>query len=255
MFYVNYEKKAIKIRAIWFATKREIELEKECDILFYHQASFPEEKYCTEYCTLVSNLQLDEEELFAKLHKYPREAIRRASGHMDFEILNSDNLGEFVAQYNVFAKSKGLNTYNTPLMKAYNEQNRLTVTKVSLDNKPLIYCSYIDDGNCVRGLTLANNYRLESSTLNRNIFGRASRYLEWRSMLYFKERGLKKYDWGGYSTSEETKNIAQYKKAFGGELEYSNNILVSCSIIGKIALYILSIKNFISGLKRRLLRK
>ncbi len=246
MFHVSYTKKGIKIRAIWFATKREIKLEKECDIAFYHQASFYEQKRCTQHCTLVSNLQLNEEELFAKLHSNERRQVRNAQRiQMSYEIINSNELKEFIIQYNLFAKSKGLNTYNTPLMNAYNKQNRLTVTKVSINKEPLIYMTYIDDGNCVRGLISANNYRLQNNPIDKKNFGMASRYLHWSSMLYFKQRGFKKFDWGGYSTSQETKNIAQFKEAFGGQLEYSNNILMPCSMVGKIILYLLDIKKLI----------
>jgi len=55
--------------------------------------------------------------------------------------------------------------------------------------------------------------------MDRNLVGRANKYLTVKNILHFKEEGYKTFDFGGYAkdTSDESlKGINNYKLLFGG---------------------------------------
>ena len=51
----------------------------------------------------------------------------------------------------------------------------------------------------------------------KNVIGMANRMLHIEDMYYFKDAGLKVYDWGGAGTAEDVAGITKFKKSFGGE--------------------------------------
>ena len=54
---------------------------------------------------------------------------------------------------------------------------------------------------------------------DRNLIGRANKYLTVKDILYFKEKGFKTFDFGGYAKDtpdESLKGINNYKLLFGG---------------------------------------
>jgi len=79
-----------------------------------------------------------------------------------------------------------------------------------------------DDENKIARLlfSVSTIYGLDDKT-KRNKIGWINKALHWKSILYFKEKGYKEYDWGGYSNNPNNKELAgidKFKKAFGGEI-------------------------------------
>ena len=55
--------------------------------------------------------------------------------------------------------------------------------------------------------------------VDKNLIGRANKYLTVKNILYFKEQGYATFDFGGYAkdtTNESLKGINNYKLLFGG---------------------------------------
>ena len=61
-------------------------------------------------------------------------------------------------------------------------------------------------------------------------------------MLYFKEKGISEYDWGGINDLDQPNDIAKFKMSFGGVPVKYYNYLVSNTLLGKTLLK-LFIKN------------
>ena len=66
-----------------------------------------------------------------------------------------------------------------------------------------------------------------------------SRYLLWRNILYFKEHNHLTYDMGGLTTNE---NIWKFKMEFGGEVIPVYSGYEANSMIGKLVLWLRSVK-------------
>lgn len=79
-----------------------------------------------------------------------------------------------------------------------------------------------------------------------NAIGRANKYLHWQDILYFKEKGMKSYDWGGCGEEEAVANISSFKRKFGGKEMIVYDGITANNRIGKLACYYLKIKNRIS---------
>ena len=88
----------------------------------------------------------------------------------------------------------------------------------------------------VRLLYSASHYRELSDSSDRNMIGRANRFLHWYEMTSFKQLGVERYDWGGIpiDDSDAAKNaIARFKLEFGGEQLIEYNGFVGTSLLGK----------------------
>ena len=87
-----------------------------------------------------------------------------------------------------------------------------------VNGQKAIYHTHIFDDNRARLLHSASLYRLENDEEGntRNIIGMANRYLHYKEMLFFRDLGLKKYDWGGAGRGEDVINITEFKESFGG---------------------------------------
>ena len=67
----------------------------------------------------------------------------------------------------------------------------------------------------------ASVLRAESGQALRTKVGRANRYHHWRDILYFKQLGLRIYDFGGWYEKKEDRarlNINKFKEGFGGNI-------------------------------------
>ena len=61
-------------------------------------------------------------------------------------------------------------------------------------------------------------------------------------MLWFKENGYSRYEWGGISNPNEPNGIDRFKSEFGGDVVCYANYIIPCSLRGKI---------YVSLVKRR----
>jgi len=119
---------------------------------------------------------------------------------------------EFIDFYNVFAKEKNL----TPLDKSRAGEYEGESWKCSyavLNGEVLVAHSYIEDINAgiVRSME-SGSMRLNSNYNPRDIAD-ANKLLHYFDINYFKERGLKFYDFGGW---DDLPGLLDFKKSFGG---------------------------------------
>ena len=125
----------------------------------------------------------------------------------------------FVKFYNDFATKKG--TYTTSKEKLQTLGNYLKISSAKNNGKILAAHSYMVDEELgiVRGIN-SGTMRLNDN-YDKNLIGRANKYLFLKDILHFKKMGLKTFDFGGYAkdtTNPSLKGINEFKLMFGGKV-------------------------------------
>ena len=196
---------------------------------------------CKQQETLISDLTLSEAELWSKTTKTVRNEINRAmrenvkivifqSKDITDEILNS-----FSVMYREMYEEKGMSSQSLPIneLKTYAENSDLVVSVAYIENKPVVYHSYIKDLSHSRFLHSCSEFRVADNAM-RNAIGRANKLLHWNDWIALKNLGIKEYDWGGISSFESPNGIDQFKMAFGGEYRKYYNLICDCSLLAKL---------------------
>ncbi len=119
-------------------------------------------------------------------------------------------------------------------------QGNILLSFAYQDETLLVAHASLYGGNMSRLWYSCSSYRNTDSQF-RNVVGRANRLLHLRDIYYFKEKGIKTYDWGGISDREEIKNITAFKKEFGGEEKVLYNYKVANTFKGKMFLLLCKI--------------
>lgn len=231
----------LEIAEVYFADKNMDSL-LDVDVIIYFQSSIYTAG-CQKSHTLHLDLTKSEEKLFSELHKSNRYKIKKAQNKDELEVIiyhtpTDEDIKVFSKFYNVFAKNKGLEECSLTKLKALKESNGLVISAVmNKANHPLCYHAYIIDGQRARVLYSASLFRLPSERDKRNLIGRANRYLHWRDIQSFKEKGFKIYDFGGLTLDENNEmmsNIDQFKMSFGGEVVTEYIYYQAKSLFGKL---------------------
>ncbi|MDR2210657.1 MAG: hypothetical protein LBO65_04210 [Spirochaetaceae bacterium] len=232
-----------------------------------------EEKY-----TLVTDLSKPQEELFSRIHKNTRYEINRAQGRdgidcftffepqeqhgeagMDKE--NKRKLLQYVEFFNGFAASKRRTPVDPGEFDQFCSAGALYIRCAAKDSQPVVMHAYIVSDGIARLHQSASHFRDREDQESRNLTGRANRLLHWDDMLYFKNRGILFYDYGGVyggHTDREKLAIAQFKLAFGGVKKREYIYIVPVSAAGYFSVFLHAIHRLaeksVWALKRFLFR-
>jgi hypothetical protein len=213
------------------------------DILRYRCRRAPiEQARCTPFLSLVSDLHADADALVGAFGKDCRYKIRRADTkdglRAEFIGEPADRLREFRAFFDSFARQVSHEPSDGPWLRAACESGQLVLTRASQGTEDLVWHAYLVSGrtawlqytgSCFRGRE--NEYRA--------LVGRANRWLHWQDMLQFKQRGLRRYDWGGVFADASAPNrsgIDDFKRSFGGRDARTYDCTVPQTLRGRIYL-------------------
>ena len=176
--------------------------------------------------TLVNDLDVSPDQIQAQFTKECRYEIRRAYKENFVNVtldgkISKNNIIEFIESYkkfNILKKfsNKKVNVIQKKLFK-YSQQGCLAITKVINDGLPLVHHVYIYDGVVARLLYSISLHN--SKEENSRFIGFANRWLHYSDMIYFKNKGLSKYDWGGVSSDTNLRGITKFKSEFGGKVQ------------------------------------
>jgi lipid II:glycine glycyltransferase (peptidoglycan interpeptide bridge formation enzyme) len=202
---------AFRIKEVWFSDSLFDEPGKFSQLAFrrckLHKK--PSGFNCIEEITSVIDLHQDLDTIWGKMKKDScRNSIRRAEKAGVNIRLNRD-FDEFYMIYNDHVKSKKY--FRTVEDKRLLEKcGPLFVSEY--DGEILGGHLYIEDQDHIlyyRGATKTISDNKELNTIK----GNASRLLHWEAIKYAKEKGIKKFDFGGLFTD----SINAMKESFGGE--------------------------------------
>lgn len=247
MITVTFTGKFTKTKEVWFSDTYHIP--KRCD--YASLRALPEVGdgiigQVTQQHSLLTDLTLDEEQLFALCTKGARNGIRRGEKEgvtltmFNNEALrsNPEILHDLLTMYERLYESKGqVSLLNMTTLKGYLDSGSLVITQAVYDGEPLVYHAYVcdtQDKKAIRLLYSCSNYRSEESTQFRNLIGFANRFLTWGDILYFKGLNYEKLDWGGVFSFEEPNGIDKFKMEFGGTPITYYNVLTPASLIAKM---------------------
>jgi hypothetical protein len=168
--------------------------------------------------TLELDLEQDQELIFSNFSKQIRQQIKIAENEGTTCYFHKE-IDQFVAFFNDFAVKK--NTFTTSKKKITELGDSVKLSFAVNNGQILAAHSYLVDAELgiVRHLHSATK-RLDER-FDRNLIGRANKYLTVKDIVYFKETGFKIFDFGGYAkdtTDESLKGINNYKLLFGGKL-------------------------------------
>lgn len=231
-------------------------VQTKCDVVYMHtneEENIPnaiKNKYIYhEQYTLVNDLLLDEETIFEGFNKNYKNEIRRAmkEGVKCSIVLGSSSLVNkevdcFERVYNKMFASKGLsNKFNRRLVLSGLNKKQIIITKSIFEGKEcIVYHAYLADGNKTMLMYSASTLSEAGNKEYSNLIGWMNKYLHWFDMVWFKNNGYSKYEWGGINSIDEPNGIARFKMGFNGTKKRYLNYLTATSLFGRI--YLLLVK-------------
>jgi hypothetical protein len=179
------------------------------------------------YHTLLLDLSQPTETLQQQVRDSTAYKIRRARDKDKVSCeshrpVSREMLDCFEEVYNRFASLKRLPSLDRPSLDLLAADGALEISVVKdPGGKALAYHVYYcsSERSCL--LHAASLYQLLSDSSSRNAMGRANRYLFWDDVLRHKQRGLKRFDFGGWypgTTNQELLDINRFKEGYGGRV-------------------------------------
>lgn len=250
MIRLGYKKCLLSIDEVWdIYDNSDIKAFNGTDILVKKITKKNGSEYCRKRKTLITDLKRTPEEIYGDFDNQVKRSIKRVSAlsyecqfHDSTEFLKDDRLfKEFKESYYEFIKKKKLLPGNLSKLKKFALNNNLTMAVGILENSPLVYRVFIHDDNYVRGLYSVSKFRNTKVRKEQNNIAYLNKMLLYQELLYFRNKNLSIYDWGGISDeTEDKKRISYFKRQFGGkEFQYFET-MESKSLRGRIALKVIN---------------
>jgi hypothetical protein len=173
--------------------------------------------------TIEIALDRDAEEIMSSFPKNLRRDIRKAEEEGITACFHSDICG-FVDFFNDFAKRKKLPRVSERRMAELGDNLRMSYA--ICDGQVLAAHGYLlDKKESITRAIWSATRRLKGDERAIKV-GRANKYLHYQDMLYFKDRGIKIYDFGGYAkdtNDPQLLGVNKFKEKFGGEIVPCHN--------------------------------
>jgi hypothetical protein len=238
-----YRKRLLRITELWYD---ELPPVSGTDVVIINQAREPYPGFhWQEKLTLVLDLTRPGALLLADLKKNYRSEIRTAKDKDCLCCTMTDTPGPalrtaFYDFYDAFARAKGLDPIDRNLMERRAWQGTLAIASVALDTPgatPLVFHAYLVQGGRARSLYSASQRLGETQAHRLNLIGRANRLLHWEDILWFRAKGLRLYDFGGwYGGTEDREKLAinRFKEGFGGTRITEYETIQGVTLLGKV---------------------
>jgi lipid II:glycine glycyltransferase (peptidoglycan interpeptide bridge formation enzyme) len=226
---------------VWF--DEEPPADADVDIVRYHCRPTPlASARSASFLSMTTNLRADTESLSEPFSKDCKYKIRRADtkDNLVMECITDPQprLAEFCAFFDEFAKQKSHEPSDRQWLQAACKAGQLLLTSASRNGEVLVWHAHLLCGTAT-WLQYSGSCFRDKQTDYRSLVGRANRWLHWKDMLWFKEMGVSRYDWGGLFQDESTPEragINAFKKSFGGIIERTYECIVPRTVKGRIYL-------------------
>ena len=194
--------------------------------------------------TLTVDLTGAEDALFAGMGKSTRYKVRRAMTRdrlraETFHLPTPAVLREFADYFDEFAPSKDLRPMFRPRLDVMARNGMLVLSRVAREGeRPLAWHAYAAGSGHALLMYSASLFRRYADSAERNMSGRANRYLHWHDIVWFKAAGYSAYDLGGIDVSDRdpvTRRINEFKQGFGGRLQPTHACTAALSPKGRLA--------------------
>jgi len=216
---------------------------EDVDVLVYRRRRSPLAGHDNQvYQSLVTPLDVAEDEIAAHLDETCGYQVRRAEQRDELQLYASADpaadLERFRTFFNAFAKQKSLAPADGAWLAAACAAGQLALIAAKKEGEVLVWHAYLRCGTTASLHHSASWFR-QGDKAYRALVGRANRWLHWRSMRWFREAGLRRYDWGGMFEDESTPEragINRFKRSFGGTPERRYDATLARSVRGRVLL-------------------
>jgi hypothetical protein len=197
------------------------------------------------------DVTLPEDELLQAMGRNTRYKIRRAMRrdrlHVEtFDSPTPEVVATFTDYYDEFASSKALRPIFRPRLYAMADSGTLLISRVSREGMaPLAWHAYAVAAGHALLLYSASHFRRYKESAERNMIGRANRYLHWHDMLWCKAAGYESYDLGGINLAGEdpaTRRVTEFKLGLGGRPQPTHMCTTAVSARGRLAKTLLRLR-------------
>jgi hypothetical protein len=211
------------------------------DIVLYRQRHAPVPgARMTPFLSLLTDLTEERDAIANRFNETCRYQVRRADTKDgltgDFITDPEGRLEEFCAFYDAFAQQKSLAPCDRQWLAAACKARELALASASRDGEALVWHAYVMSGKTAQLQYTGSCFRNHDKAY-RALVGRANRWLHWKCLLWFKESGMSRYDWGGLFEDEsvpERAGINEFKRTFGGRPERTFICTVPVTLRGRI---------------------
>jgi hypothetical protein len=220
---IVYSKKLIRIVEAWNGEEPDV---VDVDLVRLFQRSSPMKNMtCREIYTVLLDLNKEPDTLLAMMKKDTRYEIRRAGEkeQLVYQWTNANDrtaYDSFCDYFDEFALRKGITAINRQWLSRMAQTKNLYLTRIEeRSGETLVWHVYYLSGGRATLLYSASLFRSSSSSVYRNIVGRANRYHHWQDMMRFKAEGASTYDLGGWYQGDKDRerlSINRFKEEFGG---------------------------------------
>jgi hypothetical protein len=225
---IRYYKKFffLKVYENWFeykyTLKNTLSLNVYWNIKKQDKKRIPAIKQITH--TVELDLYQETEAIFAGFSKQIRQQYKIAENEGITAAFNDNNVAEFVVFFNDFASRKNTDLVSNRRIEEIGKS--LQISFAYYNGQILAAHSYLIDEQIgiVRHHHSATK-RLDEN-YDKNLIGRANKYLTVKNIEYFKQQGFKTFDFGGYAADTKDESLAginKYKLLFGGKVVPSTN--------------------------------
>lgn len=177
------------------------------------------EKRLLNIRTIVVDLANSEEVLLSQMNRYYPRDMRRAQSRgvvIDAHEDPDRNLQEsFVNAYAEFAVSKSISSIDAQTLADMYRRGSAVLFTARVNETITHYLHVYKAGQSAQAMWGLNVTKETGSGI----------LLHWEAMRYFKQRGMRWFDFGGLPTSDPTDGIYSFKRRFGGfDLSLGNEL-------------------------------
>jgi hypothetical protein len=169
--------------------------------------------------TIELSLEQTEENILLNFRKKTAQDIRKAKD-LGIECVFNKDLNTFLDFYNAFARKKNIYPIKKSLFENFTDDY---VVCYSILNGEILasHLQIFDLEKSIARGYLGGNRRFDENFDSR-VIGMANKFLKSSELFYFKNLGIKTYDFGGYVENAKDKSIQginEYKLSFGGQVK------------------------------------
>lgn len=223
MLVIKGKKGIFSTATVWFAEEEY----KGADIVYYKSCSSPITQFCLGTITLNTELNKSDDELMKMCEANCRNEIRRAkregvvTEYYYGEKITKNLLVEYAHFYKEFHEGKGLGNISIESLvhnlELYAQNNGLLISRARFLDNPRVYHIYIVDGKVARLYHSCSLFREADNKDIQKRTGMANRMLHYDDLIWMRNEGYVRCDWGGAGRSRDVENIYRFKKSFGGD--------------------------------------
>lgn len=236
---ISWRRRGVRFGEVWFD---EPAPDRGVDVLWLRQRPAPERgSLLEEKHSLEIDLTQPQDDIFGRFKKDTRGEIRRAERDgVVYEAFDAASdpqaFRAFLDGYDLFARQRDLPPLDREYVAACRDAGVLDLSRaLDQEGQTLVWHSHLQVAGRARLLHSASQLAGDADAQRRALAGRANRLAHWRDMQRFAERGLSRYDFGGWYSGETDQRLLQinrFKEEFGGVHVVQYNIRRALTPVG-----------------------